>query len=60
MLLAETVYACGVWGYNTKKSRLLGPDTLLTTEIYLNLSPEHVVEELQQNGIVKLTAVGDN
>ncbi len=28
--------------------RLLGHDTLLTTEIYLNLSPEHVVEEFQQ------------
>ncbi len=28
--------------------RLLGDDTLLTTEIYLNLSPEHVVEEFQQ------------
>ena len=27
---------------------LLGHDTLLTTEIYLNLSPEHVVEEFQQ------------
>ena len=28
--------------------RLLGHDTLLTTEIYLNLSPEHVVEEFRQ------------
>ena len=28
--------------------RLLGHDTLLTTEIYLNLSSEHVVEEFQQ------------
>ena len=28
--------------------RLLGHDTLQTTEIYLNLSPEHVVEEFQQ------------
>ena len=28
--------------------RLLGHDTLMTTEIYLNLSPEHVVEEFQQ------------
>ena len=28
--------------------RLLGHDSLLTTEIYLNLSPEHVVEEFQQ------------
>ena len=28
--------------------RLLGPNTLLTTEIYLNLSPEHVVEAFQQ------------
>ncbi len=28
--------------------RLLGYDTLQTTEIYLNLSPEHVVEEFQQ------------
>ena len=28
--------------------RLLGHDTLLTTEINLNLSPEHVVEEFQQ------------
>ena len=29
-------------------TRLLGHDSLLTTEIYLNLSPEHVVEEFQQ------------
>ena len=28
--------------------RLLGHDTLQTTEIYLNLSPEHVIEEFQQ------------
>ncbi len=28
--------------------RLLGHDTLQPTEIYLNLSPEHVVEEFQQ------------
>ena len=28
--------------------RLLGHDTLLTTEIYRNLSPEHVVEEFRQ------------
>ena len=28
--------------------RLLDHDTLMTTEIYLNLSPEHVVEEFQQ------------
>ena len=28
--------------------RLLGHDTLQTTDIYLNLSPEHVVEEFQQ------------
>ena len=28
--------------------RLLDHDTLLTTEIYLNLSPEHVFEEFQQ------------
>ena len=28
--------------------RLLGHDTLLTTEIYLNLSPQHVVEGFQQ------------
>ncbi len=30
--------------------RRQGYDTLLTTEIYLNLSPEHVVEEFQQSG----------
>ena len=38
--------------FNDFRSRydraLLGHDTLLTTEIYLNLSPEHVVEEFQQ------------
>ena len=28
--------------------RRQGDDTLLPTEIYLNLSPEHVVEEFQQ------------
>ena len=28
--------------------RLLGHDGLMTTEIYLNLSPGHVVEEFQQ------------
>ncbi len=27
--------------------RLLGHDTLATTEIYLNLSPEHVIEEFE-------------
>ncbi len=42
-----TIYGKG-GPYGTRSKRLLGHDRLTTTEIYLNLSPEMVVEEFQR------------
>ena len=55
--ITVTETLAGPAGPTNQNQTALGHDTLLTTEIYLNLSPEHVVEEFQQEVVIPVRPV---